>query len=389
MSTPRESSHWPRISSILEGLPDHWRSLAAIMVTSTMIGMTLAFSFPLLSLVLERHGVTPDLIGLNSAANAVAVFVIAPWLPRLINRLGAVRSMALGQVICIVCFLLLPLEVDLIFWALLRFLIGIGTVLAWVASESAIQALADERSRGRVVGVYATLFCVGYAAGPLLIGVTGSEGWLPFAVCAGALALALGPLALVRGVDQALAAPGAALVFGLVETSCFALLPIYGLRIGYDEAGATLLLALVIAGNILFQLPLGWLADRLSRQRLLLACAAISLAGLPAWPLVLGHPPLAWPLLLIWGGVLGGLYTLSMTLLGQRFCGADLAVANTAFVMMYELGATVGPILGGAAMTGLGPEGLPLVMALSLAGFLALGSLGHRLAASVMGRDRA
>lgn len=385
--------------------PEHWRSLAAIMVTSTMIGMTLAFSFPLLSLVLERHGVGADLIGLNSAANAVSVFAIAPWLPRLINRLGAMRSMALGQMLCIACFLLLPLRVDLGLWAVLRFVIGVGTVLAWVASESAIQALAEERSRGRVMGVYATLFCIGYAAGPLLIGVTGSEGWLPFVACAGALVVALAPLALVRGVDRALASPGssnlllvwrlapvalgAALVFGLVETSCFALLPIYGLRLGYDEAGATLLLALVIAGNVLFQLPLGWLADRLARQRLLLACAAISLAGLLPWPLVMAQPPLAWPLLLVWGGVLGGLYTLSMTVLGQRFRGADLAVANTAFVMMYQLGAIIGPILGGAAMTGLGPAGLPLVMALALAGFLAAGGPLRRLVAAVLARGRA
>src|SRR5918996_150856 len=132
-------------------LPANWLALIAIMTSSTMIGTTMSFSFPLLSLVLERRGVAPDLIGLNAAAYGFAVFTVAPWLPRIVNRLGAARSMALGQALCIVCLLLFPLRIDLFAWAALRYLLGIGTVLSWVASESAINALADDRNRGRVI----------------------------------------------------------------------------------------------------------------------------------------------------------------------------------------------------------------------------------------------
>ncbi|MGH6900627.1 MAG: MFS transporter [Geminicoccaceae bacterium] len=367
------------------GLPGNWLSLGAIMLTSTIIGMTLAFSFPLLSLVLDHRGIPADLIGLNSAMNGLAVFVIAPWLPRLVNRLGVARSMALGQSLCIASLLALPLEVDLVLWSALRFLLGLGTVLAWVASESAVNALAEEARRGRVIGVYATLFCVGYAAGPALVGVTGSEGFLPFALCASLLALGLLPLLLVRGLDRLMAEPGrsdltlvwrqapvalgAILVFGFVETICFALLPIYGLRVGYDEVGATLLLSALIAGNIIFQLPLGWLADHLPRISVLLGCVAVSLAGVLMWPQAMAGA-LVWPLLLIWGGALGGLYTLSQTLLGERFRGSDLAVANTAFVLLYQVGAMSGPAIGGIALERLGVPGLPLTMALALAAFL-------------------
>lgn len=359
--------------------------MGAIMVSSTIIGMTLAFSFPLLSLVLENHGVAPHLIGLNAAVNSLAVFVIAPWLPRIVNQLGAVRSMAVGQLLCVACLLALPIKVDLTLWFALRFALGLGTVIAWVASESAVNALADDASRGRVIGIYATLFCVGYAAGPALIGVIGSEGFLPFALAATALALGILPLALARGVARAMAEPGdsslvliwrrapivlgAILVFGFVETTCLALLPIYGLRHGYDEAGATLLLSALIAGNILFQLPLGWVADRLPRARVLIGCVVVSLIGVLVWPRAMGGP-LIWPLLVLWGGALGGLYTIGQTLLGQRFRGTDLAVANTAFVLMYELGAIGGPALGGLALGRFETQGMPLVMAAALTGFL-------------------
>jgi MFS family permease len=363
-------------------LPANWLAMIAIMTSSTVIGTTMSFSFPLLSLVLERRGVTPDLIGLNAAAYGFAVFTVAPWLPRIVNRLGAARSMALGQALCIVCLLLFPLRIDLFAWAGLRYLLGIGTVLSWVASESAINALADDRNRGRVIGFYATLFCIGYAAGPVLITLTGSEGFLPFGFSAVLLAIGILPLMVARGVREAMAEPGSArltlvwraaplalgaiLTFGLVETSSFALLPLYGLALGYDEAGAAFLLALLIAGNVLFQIPIGWLADRVPRERVLLGCAVLSVIGVAFWPALLGSPVLGGALLVACGGALGGFYTLSMALLGQRFRGADLAVANTAFVLMYQLGAMVGPALGGAAMQRLGPDALAPTLALAL-----------------------
>ncbi|HET6522237.1 MAG TPA: MFS transporter [Geminicoccaceae bacterium] len=372
--------------------PTHWRDMLAIMATTTVAGMTISLSFPLLNLVLEREGVGASLIGLNSAAGGLAIFALAPWLPRLIARLGALRCARLGLLIAVACFLLLPLRVDVWTWFGLRFLLGVGITLLAVVSEAAINALADDGSRGRVMGLYATLFCVGYAAGPLLVSLVGSEGLFPFALSAGLLAAALLPIGLARNLDAALAEPGTArlglmwrlsplafgaiLTFGFVETTQMALLPLYGLRLGYGEAGAALLLSLFIAGNILFQLPLGWLADRLPRRRVLLGCAAASLLAIALLPLAMRTPAAAWALLVAFGGVAGGLYTVTLALLGQRFrAGADLAVANTAFFMMYQLGAVAGPALGGLAMGGLGPHGLPLVAALALAAFLGLGLL--------------
>ena len=47
---------------------------------------------------------------------------------------------------------------------------------------------------------------------------------------------------------------------------------------------------------------------------------------------------------------MGGLYTLSLALIGERFRGADLTQANTAFVMTFQLGTIVGPPYAGAFM---------------------------------------
>lgn len=362
------------------------------MVTSTMVGMTISFSFPLLSLVLERDGVASHLIGLNAAVYGLAVLVLGPWLPRVIDRLGPVVSILLGQAVCVVCFLILPLSHDLVLWSVLRFFLGGGVALAWIASEAAVNALAPEGARGRVMGLYATLFCVGYACGPLLIAVTGTTGVLPFLAAAGLIAFGVVPLALSGGAGDALAAPAssnlprlillaplalsAILAFGLVETTLFALMPLYGLSLGYDEAEAALLLSVLIAGNIVMQLPIGWLADRWSARGMVIVCAVVGGLGLALWPLALDVYAIALPLLLIGGGILGGLYSLSLTLLGTRFRGGDLAVANTAFVLMYQVGAMIGPAVTGSLMNGLGPHSLPLALALTLMVFAGTAGAG-------------
>lgn len=376
-------------------VPAAWPALAGFMVASTMIGTTLSFSYPLLSFVLARNGVPSDLIGLNAAFSGLAVFVLAPWLPRLINRLGPVASVALGQAICILCFLAFPLDVDLVTWTILRFCLGGGIVIAWVACESAVNALADEASRARIMGVYATLFCLGYALGPLLVGVTGTDGVLPFAVAALLIVSSVPPLFAARGAAEAMAAPGSSdlprvvrlapvalltiLAFGCVETTIFVLMPIYGLELGHTEQAASVLLSVLIAGNVLFQVPIGWLADRTSRLVTLIGCVLVGLGSLLLWPWLMDQPGLALPCLLVGGGALGGLYSLSLTLLGERFRGGDLAVANTAFVLLYQIGAMAGPASVGGLMQRFGPHALPVALALVLGALLvAIASLNRR-----------
>ena len=77
-------------------LSPYQRNIAAVMVTMT--GATLGFSFvlPLLSLILEQQGVSKTLIGLSVASEALAVFLVAPFAPRLLARLGPVQTMLMA-----------------------------------------------------------------------------------------------------------------------------------------------------------------------------------------------------------------------------------------------------------------------------------------------------
>ena len=94
--------------------------------------------------------------------------------------------------------------------------------------------------------------------------------------------------------------------------------PVYGVRLGLGQDTAVRMLSVFLAGSVVLQVPIGWLADRLGGEAMLAAGAAAGLAGALALPLVL-EGAFLWPLLFLWGGAVTGHYTVSLSLLGERF----------------------------------------------------------------------
>jgi len=171
------------------------------------------------------------------------------------------------------------------------------------------------------------------------------------------------------------------LVFGAVETGGFALFPVYGSRIGYSEADAALLLTMIGLGNVLLQIPLGMISDRVSDRRyLLLACATVGLVGTLFMPLFAQNWHLMAALLFVWGGVVAALYTVGLAHLGSQLSGHDLASANAAFVLCYGVGMVLGPQAIGIGMDAFGPAGFGWSLGLFFAIYMAvaIGRLAFR-----------
>ena len=350
-------------------------SLAAVFSASFGVGLIFGFQPPLMALVLQRGGASSFEIGAVTSISTVAVMLCAPLYAGAITRLGLRFAIILGIVVSTATLLLMPLLASFQGWLALRFVTGCALGLEWIASEVWLNTLSTDQSRGTVMGAYATVFAAGVMAGPLLLQITGTAGWRPFEVGALCLALTAVPLLLVRQASAgnsrprerlqwlpiARAAPLvmlAALIAGLVESAYVSLLPVFGLLRGLDEPAALLLVTVFLAGNVILQLPIGRLADRLGRRRVLSGCASVCVIGPVLLSAVMGTPWLLWPLLLLWGGTMYGFYTQGIALLGESYPRAELADANAVFVVVYCGGGIVGPSLGGLAMDYWTPNGL-------------------------------
>ena len=348
--------------------------LSAVVCSFLGVGLVFGFQPPLIALVLTRTGASSFAVGAVTSVSTIAVIIFGTVYPRVIARIGLKRSVLAGTAVAVIILLLMPALETVPAWTALRFINGCALGLAWIASEVWLNALATDESRGRVMAFYAVAFAAGVMAGPALLRFTGTAGWLPFMVGAVTLVVTAVPLLFiddppatadtyhrVRLVHLMRTAPIimlAALIAGLVESADVSLLPVYGLRQGLDERTALLLVTVFLAGNILLQLPIGYLADRLGRRLVLGLCAAVSAIGPVLLAVSLRTPWALWPLLLIWGGMMYAFYTQGIAMLGETFHPRELADANAAFVMIYCAGGVIGPTVGGLAMDLWNPNSL-------------------------------
>jgi len=374
-----------------------WLALTAAIASISVVGTALGLGVPLLSVILEQRNFSASMIGLNTAVAGIATLAAAPVATPLAVRFGMVWTMVTMIVVGAFSFVGFYFADGFWAWFVLRAILHVALTVLFILSEFWISASAPPGKRGFVLGIYATVLSLGFAFGPWIFAQTGSEGFRPFGVAFALVAAGALPVLIawrqspdmrsekkggtfLRYLFLVPTATAAVLVFGAVETGGFALFPVYGVRIGYGEADAALLLSMIGLGNVVLQIPLGFLSDRMKDRRfLLILCALVGLFGMVLLPIVARSWPAAAAILFVWGGVVAGLYTIGLAHLGSRLSGRDLASANAAFVFCYGIGMLLGPQFIGIGMDTFGPHGFAWTLALFFGLYILVA--GARLAA--------
>ncbi|HEY1932030.1 MAG TPA: MFS transporter [Acetobacteraceae bacterium] len=352
-------------------------SLAAAIASVAVFGLSIGQAAPLLSLLLETRGTDVTLNGVNAAATFLGVILGARIAPHGVRRFGVRNFLLLCFALDIVTTLSLKAFGFIAAWFALRFVLGVIGASIFTTSEAWINLLAAGERRGQIVGLYAGALAAGFGTGPLLLSLTGIQGWLPFALNATITAAATLPLLAIRGPASGFTAQQpatwrsiftraplifiAVALFGLYEAALMALLPVWGVRIGLSDRAAAATLSGIFLGAIALQVPIGWLSDKLTRRTVLRLCSAVGLVGAALLAVLSPSHFALFGLLFVWGGIASGIYPIALSMAGDRFHNAELVAVNSALISAYGLGALAGPVLAGAAMDLVGPRGLPAV----------------------------
>ena len=173
-------------------------NLVAAMSSITVLGFVLGFIFPVLSLLMERHGVDPTIIGINTAVQPMGTILTLFLTAPLVGRFGAVQLATLCVVMIITMVLLYPYLPIFWYWFGLRFVQGFFFTTLFTISEAWVVKYSEGPSAARILSVYMSLFALAMATGPILIAQTGIEGALPFFVTAIVILIAAIPIAFVK-----------------------------------------------------------------------------------------------------------------------------------------------------------------------------------------------
>ncbi|KXU39002.1 MFS transporter [Ventosimonas gracilis] len=365
-----------------------WGTYFAVCAAVISIGLTLGTTMPLVSLRLERWGYSDFAIGVMAATPAFGVILGALLASRLAAKIGTTRLMQGCLLFGSLSVALLALLPNYFLWIFLRLVLGVALTVVFVLGESWINQIVVEQWRGRLVALYGTGYALSQLAGPLLLKLIGSEGDLGFWIGTGLL---IGGSLLLMGHSGAPqveshsaggrdllnfcrnlpAIAWAVVLFAAFESMMLTLMPVYLLREGFPEALALTLVSVVVLGDAALQLPIGWLADLVPRITLFRLCGMVLLITSLSMPLLL-HSPLLWPLLVLFGASAGGLFTLSLIFIGERFRDEALVRANATIALLWGIGCLLGPLSTGSASQWLSNHALPMLMAAGAVGFLFL-----------------
>jgi MFS family permease len=369
-------------------------ALACAIASVSIVGVGLSLTIALIAVRLSEQGYSARAIGLNTAAAGVATLVGAAFVPGWARRLGVKELLFLAIFTACLSLAAMALINDYWAWLAIRAIFGLALTALFIVSEYWINAIAPPERRGMVIGLYASTVALGFAAGPSLLALVGTASATPFIIAIALCATAALPIAFgnatAPNIKTAASVPVlafllgapiatlAGLMHGAIETASMGLLPVYALRAGLAAKTGAIFVTLFAFGNVLAQLPVGYLSDHMNRHKLLFYIALSGLCGALALSLIgPANLILFGALLVLWGGVVGSLYAVALAHLGAQYSGAELANANAAFVMLYALGMLAGPPIVGFGMDLLAPDGFFISIAVLLAVYL--GVVGWRV----------
>jgi len=280
--------------------------------------------------------------------------------PRLLARVGHIRTFAVAAGVAAAATLAQGLLVNEIAWILTRGLFGFAAANLYMVIESWLNDRADNATRGRIFASYLTVNFGGLIVGQWFYTVGRPESGTLFMLAAMFYAVCLIPVGLTKLPQPApaevpelrplklfqVAPVGVAgcIAVGFANASVWTFLPVYGQSIGLHRS---LLAALMIAftlGGTLIQVPLGRLSDRMDRRYVIAGISlAACLAGIAMF--LFGHKSTQWTLILAatFGVMTLPLYGLSVAHANDRLPRDKFVEASATLLMINAVASVFGP----------------------------------------------
>jgi len=349
-------------------------AIASIALETALLGMVA----PLLPEIERRTGAGDEALGLALAAYAIPILLISIPVGRLADRLGRRPLLLGGLLLTGVGSILIAVSGALPPLLLGRAVQGVGSTLSWVAALALVSDLARPGRKGEALGFAFAANSLGAVGGPALGGIVGGTvsfeapfflvagiavatfavgfAVLPHAAASAApaadrpatIGLLLRPAALVPAIASATGAT----VLGLID---FVVPLDFDRRLGTTATAVGVIFAAIALIDAAAAPPAGKAGDRLGRRPVALTGALVMAASGLMLTLV-GDLAGACVALAILAVGLSIIFAATAPWLDESFGELDRGLAYGGLNLIFALGYTVGPLLGGWLLSRSGAE---------------------------------
>jgi MFS family permease len=322
----------------------------------------------LVPLAASVHGFDPIYVGLIGSSYFVGMALGCLASPWLIRRTGHIRAFAACTALATAAAIAHALIVEPMTWNVLRCVSGFCFAALYSVIESWLNDKSDNAVRGRVLAIYNVINYAGMAAGQQFLRLFPPGGFQLFSVSALLISVAAIPIALTRSVSPPVpetprlyirwlfrispVGVAGALTVGFANGIFWALGPVYATLKGLDAVGAGTFITASIIGAVIALWPAGRISDHIDRRIVILGCCIVSaLAGLG---LALAPDNAAWTIYafaFVFGAGAMPIYSLASAHTADFAAPEDMVLVATGLLLVYTIGAIVGPTSAALVMT--------------------------------------
>lgn len=314
-------------------------------------------------------------IGLIGSAYHAGLMIGCLICPRIIGRVGHIRAFAVFTAIATMSPLIEAIwPIPPVWWAF-RGLTGVCVAGILNAVESWMTSVATNENRGQVMSIYTIVNFGSVTVGQQFINLSDPLGFQLFSLVAILFSFAAVPLALTLTphppaprmprlrIGQLYRVSPAAVAgcfgAGFANGAFWSLAPVYAKDSGMPLGLIPLFVSLVVIGGALAQWPMGRISDRIDRRAVLIALALCSAATAIAM-ITLAGDAVGPRLGLAWLFGLGALpiYWVSFAHANDLAEPGEAVDVSSSLLLLFAVGAIIGPVLAALAMSLIGPEAL-------------------------------
>ncbi|MEM7277063.1 MAG: MFS transporter [Pseudomonadota bacterium] len=315
-------------------------------------------------------------IGLIGAAYFLGFTLGCLYSGKLLRRVGHVRVFAAMTATASAVPLLHGLLAEAWVWGALRGITGFCFAVLYVVIESWINERASNENRGVIFSSYVVITLTVMAAGQMMLLLYDPMELAVFAIASVLVSMAALPVALSTA-----SAPPQPLEFkldlkelfrtsptgtlgclcaGLANGAFWSLAPIFTASESSNTDLASWFMTGTVIGGALGQWPLGYLSDKIGRRKVLVFATIAGIVAGVVLTSASSSPDFLKVSLLgaCWGAAAFPLYSVSVAHANDYAQADDFVNISSGLLLMYGVGAIVGPPLASALMTNMGGGGL-------------------------------
>ncbi|WP_425640709.1 MFS transporter [Marinomonas gallaica] len=347
-------------------------SLLALFASGFFIYISHGLINVLLPLRLNFEQVSTGNIGLIMSMFSVGLLLGGVFTRRLMTRVGHIRmytaSAALAAISILICYLWFNEWV----WAIMRILMGFCIAATNIVSDGWLSERSTSETRSRILATNQIVVLLSMFLGSFVVNladVTHATLYIiaGLLLCGGVVPIAMGkatapqvedtvPMPMMQLIRTSPVGASSVLVCGLVLSSLLSMLSVYADSKGISGVNLSLLVGAAIIGGAALQFPIGYLADRLERRKVILYIVLFSIVCTLLIPTVLGFDFFIASLILISisSGIVSSLYPLGISETFDRLQQNQMSGAIGAIIIIYATGGIIGPYIIGLVMEHIG-----------------------------------